>query len=79
METRNSAMQHFSGTGAGTVTFRRSIQSLILTVSGGATTMSFDGGSTFMPVTNGTYQFTNISVKTMNFGAGVWAGIGIAL
>lgn len=78
METRNSAYQHFAGNGVGTVTFTRSVQMIILTVSGTAT-ISFDGGATFMPIGNGTYQFTNLHVKNLDFGAGTWDGVGLAL
>lgn len=71
--------QHFSGTGADDVVFGgteivgRSINHLILTVSG-STTMSFDG-TNFIDMTPGTYTF-NIPLKRIWFGAGNWSGIG---
>lgn len=78
METRNSAYQHFAGTGADTVTFTRSVQTLILTVSD-STTISFDGGDNFIPLVDGTYQFVNLHVKDLDFGEGTWDGVGLAL
>lgn len=77
---------HFSSTGAGSVQFGdpsemipRTLTSLIVTASGGSTTISFDGGQNFMALTDGTYQFMYPHVAKIYFGAGTWSGVGISV
>lgn len=74
--TSNKNKQHFSGSNADTVTFARVIHLLILTVSSNVS-MSLDGGTNFMTMTAGTYQF-NINTVRLDFsGSGTWSGVGI--
>ena len=80
-----SAHMHFSSTGVGSVQFGRtvtqlprSISNLIVTVSGG-TTISFDGGVNFLPLTDGTHQFLYLHSAKLHFGNGTWAGVGISI
>lgn len=75
--TTSTCHQYFSGSGAGTITFARSVTSIIITVSG-SVNMSLDG-TNFMPLTNGTYQFSYVWVKDISFTGGTWSGFGISV
>lgn len=72
-----SGHMHFSSTGAGTVTFNRLVTHLYVTTSSSAT-ISFDGGSNFMALSDGTHVFPYPNVKAIQFGAGTWSGCAIS-
>lgn len=76
--TTNQNTQYFSTTGTYDVLFTRSISVLLITLSG-TNNMSLDG-TNFMPLTAGTYQFTNLGfVNRLYFtGTGTRTGFGIA-
>ena len=72
------AHQHFSGSGKDDVSFGRPVQNLLLTTTGDVS-ISFDGGTNFMLLGDGTHQFEHIHVKQLHFEGGSWTGVGVAL
>ena len=76
---QGSGHMHFSGTGTDDVSFGRSLTQLYLT-TGTSTTMSFDGGNTFMALADSTtHIFPYPHVKALFFTGGTWSGVGIAV
>ncbi len=77
--TTNKTVQYFVSTGTQDHVFSRSISGMLVTFSG-TNNMSFDG-TNFMPMTAGTYQFTNLGfIKNVYFtGSGTRTGYGFAL
>lgn len=73
-----SARQSFGGTGAEVIRFLRSVNTIFITVDSSAT-LSFDGGTTFMTMTAGTYTIPVGSLKELHIGAGTWSGFGLAV
>lgn len=78
IETTNTNMQFFSSSNTETHIFKRSISSLVITLSG-TNNMSFDG-TNFMPMTAGTFNLTYLGlVGKLHFtGTGTRTGFGIA-
>lgn len=77
LTTANTTFQMFNSSGANKLTFGRAVNLLILTADS-STTISFDGGTTFMTLTAGTYHWDVGLVKVLHFGAGTYSGCGIS-
>lgn len=75
--TESSSHMHFSGSGADTVTFGRGAVHIYLNTSGNVT-ISFDKGNNFMPLEDGNHELLYANVKSIEFGAGTWSGVGIS-
>lgn len=75
--TVNSGKQFFSGSASDTVNFQRPVHGLLLTTAS-TVGLSLDGGSNFMSITAGTYQFTGMNLLRIDFnGSGTWSGYGL--
>lgn len=64
-------MERFNGVGYGVITFPYPETTVTFTAEN-STTISFDGGQTFMNVTDGTYTWRVGLIKTVVFGDGYW-------
>jgi len=76
INTENKSAQFFSGTGANTIIFGRSINRLLITTSG-SVSMSYDGVD-FLPITAGTYEFNLRAAKLYFSGGGTYSAFGLA-
>ena len=78
IKTSNTNFQHFSGTGTETVEFTRTVNAVIIDITG-VVTWSLDGGTNFMPLAAGTYQFERLNHSKIFFtGAGTYSGVGMS-
>ncbi len=78
IKTSNTNFQHFSGSGIDTVEFARTINAIIIDVTGNVV-WSLDGGTNFMPICEGTHQFDRLNHKEISFdGTGSYSGVGMA-
>lgn len=72
--------QHFTASAGDTVAFARAINVLLITTTVNTVTFSLDGGTNFMALAIGTFQFLHINTYDIVFGGtGTVTGIGICL
>lgn len=74
----NSGHMHFSGSGTDDVLFGRALTTLYLTTTG-SVSVSFDGGTNFMSLSDTTHVLPYPHTKTLFFTGGTWSGVGISV
>ena len=78
VNTSNTNFQHFSGSSTDAVEFSRSINSVIIDITGNVV-WSLDGGTNFMPLCEGTHQFERLNHTKIFFdGTGSYSGVGMS-